>query len=232
MKVFGVIPARKNSKRLPGKNMLKLGDRPLLEYTLQTASESNNLDRIFLSTDDLDCIALAQNYPRIEIPFIRPAELSDDKSTDLDVFSHLVNYLLREEKCLPEMLVHLRPTSPLRTTAHINEAVDLLKDNKHYSSLRSVTQSEVSLYKLYHIFDSKLISPHGKVGEFKNLPDQLLPTTYRHVGYVDAIWTKTIIEYQSMTGNEILPYVIPDALPGINSRKDFEFYEVKIARNS
>ena len=231
MSVIGIIPARKNSKRLPGKNTINLAGKPLIEYTFESVSACLNLDRIILTTDDPRCIEIAHNFPRIEVPFIRPDEISNDKSTDLDVFQHVLNFLL-DEGDSPQLLVHLRPTSPLRTTQHIDLGVEMLRTNPGFTSLRSVAPSEVSIFKLYNIIDDKLESPIPGASEFKNYPDQLLPKTYRHVGYVDIVWSKTLIQSNSMTGDKIMPYIIADAMAGINSLSDLKRYEAKIAAHS
>jgi N-acylneuraminate cytidylyltransferase len=231
MSVIGIIPARKNSKRLPGKNTINLAGKPLIEYTFESASGCLNLDRIILTTDDPRCIEIAHNFPRIEVPFTRPDEISNDKSTDLDVFQHVLNFLL-DEGDSPQLLVHLRPTSPLRTTQHIDLGVEMLRTNPGFTSLRSVAPSEVSIFKLYNIIDDKLESPIPGASEFKNHPDQLLPKTYRHVGYVDIVWSKTLIQSNSMTGDKIMPYIIADAMAGINSLSDLKRYEAKIAAHS
>ena len=84
--VVGIIPARSGSKGLPGKNMLDLGGRPLIEHTFLTAQHCRGLGRVFLSTDIAEAIALARGrYPKIEAPFVRPPELCRDETSLVEV---------------------------------------------------------------------------------------------------------------------------------------------------
>lgn len=229
---MAVIPARKGSKRLPGKNTINLNGKPLIEYTFQVASASKSLNRIILSTDDLACVEVASQYPRVEIPFIRPPELCQDYSTDLETFKHVLEFLSREKNGqIPDILVHLRPTSPLRTVDQIEKGISLLMEHKEFDSVRSVVKSDVSIFKLYTIDSTGLTYPFGYSSEKRNLPDQLLPNTYRHVGYVDVVWSKTILEGDSMTGEKICPLIIPNARPVINTIQDLLVYEEEFAKN-
>lgn len=229
---MAVIPARKGSKRLPGKNTINLNGKPLIEYTFQAASASKSIHRIILTTDDLACVEIASKYPRIEIPFMRPPELCQDYSTDLETFKHVLEFLGREGiEQIPDILVHLRPTSPLRVVDEIEKGISLLMEHKEYDSVRSVVKSDVSIFKLYTIDSSGLTYPFGHSSEKRNLPDQLLPSTYRHVGYVDVLWTKTILEGNSMTGEKIYPFIIPNARPGINTMEDLLVYEAEFAKD-
>ena len=225
MKVLGLITARGGSQRVKGKNLRLLGNIPLIEYTFKTASESKLLCRILLSTDDIDCVRLASKYPKVEVPFMRPKELATDLATDLEVVTHALDYLWASEGTIPDIVVHLRPTSPLRKSEQIDEAVSLLHKHPEATSVRTVTKSDVSLFKLYLKENEYLTSPLSSDPELKNSPDQILPITYRHVGYVDAIRTSTIRNMNSMTGDRILPFFIPRALPGINTEEDLSNYE-------
>lgn len=226
MKVFGVITARAGSKRVKNKNLRELNGVPLIDYTFKCAESAKKLNRIILSTDDTAIIDRASRFNRIEVPFIRPSELATDQATDLAVFKHLLNYLLSQEESLPDILVHLRPTSPLRKPEHIDNGVDLLLSNPTATSVRSVIKSSVSVFKLYIENNKFLDSPTQPIyASYKDMPDQLIPRTLRHIGYFDAVRTRQVLEFNSMTGNRILPLLINDALPGINTEDDFLLYE-------
>ena len=223
--VLGLITARKNSKRVPNKNLKLLWGEPLIVHTFRSALQSNKLDRIVVSTDDDKIIKLTENFPGIEVLFKRPDSISGDHSSDWEVFHHALTFL-NELDCNPEIIAHLRPTSPLRTSMHIDRAIDLLIADPEATSVRSVRKIEQSIFKTYFLRDKFL--------EFINLPDipfardlptQALPETYAHVGYIDVMRASTIQKMQSMTGDNIMPYLIEDSYPGINTFTDFDFYE-------
>ena len=115
----------KPSKGIPNKNLTILCGKPLIEYTFSAAKESKLLDRTILSTDD-NLIAALGIDNGIEVPFLRPEELAQDNSSMIDVAIHLLDYLQDNEGKVPEYLMILQPTSPLRTAKHIDEACRLI----------------------------------------------------------------------------------------------------------
>jgi CMP-N-acetylneuraminic acid synthetase len=127
-RVVGVIPARGGSKGIPGKNIKACAGKPLLAYTAEAALASRRLDRVILSTDD-GRIARVGKKLGLEVPFLRPQSLASDRAPMAGVLQHLLKWLEGEDAA-PEMLVLLQPTSPLRTARHIDEAVDLFRENK------------------------------------------------------------------------------------------------------
>src|SRR3972149_3230515 len=95
-KIVCVIPARGGSKGLPGKNIKKLLDKPLIAYTIEHAKSSKYIDRVIVSTDSQDIADVAKQY-KAEVPFIRPGELASDNSSTLDVLIHAIDWIERSE---------------------------------------------------------------------------------------------------------------------------------------
>lgn len=225
--VFGLILARGGSKRIPGKNIKDLCGRPLIWHTIDAAKKSQYFDRVILSSDDPEIIAVAKQYG-VEVPFVRPAELAADAVTDYPVFAHALEWLEKHENYKPDIVVQLRPTSPLRTAEHIDMAIELLAEHPEVDSVRTVMEPEQTPYKMYSIHSEghlvPLIRLAGHMESF-NLPQQKLPKAYKHVGYVDVMWRKTIIEKGQMTGEKVLPLVLDDAVSGINKPEDWEWFE-------
>ncbi len=124
MNVLAVIPARGGSKGLKGKNLLPLAGRPLLAYTAEAARASSRLGRVIVSTDD-GAIADAARGLGLEVPFVRPADLAADHTPMLPVLQHAAR-AMREQGFDADVVVLLQPTSPLRRSEHIDDAVDLL----------------------------------------------------------------------------------------------------------
>ena len=126
--VVGLIPARGGSKSIHRKNLVPLAGRPLLAYTADAALGAQRLDRVLLSTDDPE-IAAAGRVLGLEVPFVRPAELSSDAAEMLPVMRHALDWLT-ENGPEPIALILLQPTSPLRKASHIDEAIALLLDSE------------------------------------------------------------------------------------------------------
>ncbi len=232
--VLGVILARGGSKRIPRKNVKLLAGKPLITYTIEAAKASSYLDRTILSSDDEEAIAIARSHG-IDVPFIRPAELAADTVTDFPVFEHALAWLKEHEGYEPDIVVQLRPTSPLRETQHIDAAIELLAAHPEADSVRTVAEPEQSPYKMYSIGTNGLLEPLLRiegVPESFNLPGQKLPKAYKHVGYVDVMWRKTIVEKHQMTGTNILPLILPIAHSGMNTPEDWERYEYLISKRS
>ena len=125
---LGLIPARGGSKGIPRKNLVLLAGKPLIQYTIEVALNCLLLDRVILSTDDEE-IAEFGRQAGVEVPFIRPAELASDEASTRAVQQHALRWCQADEGEMPEALVTLQPTSPLRTQQHIDQAVQRYQDN-------------------------------------------------------------------------------------------------------
>lgn len=226
-KVLGLVLARGGSKRVPRKNIKMLHGKPLIAYAIEEAKKSVYVDRVITSTDDEEIASVARSFGS-ETPFMRPAEISDDKATDYPTFVHALEWLREHEDYVPDIVVQLRPTSPMRTVAHIDASIELLAAHPEADSVRTVCAPEQSPYKMYRINDNGYLEPllivDGDPESF-NWPGQKLPKAYKHVGYVDTMWYRTLMEKKKMTGDKILPLVLEEARSGINSPEDFEYYE-------
>ncbi|NOS67635.1 MAG: acylneuraminate cytidylyltransferase family protein [Candidatus Peribacteraceae bacterium] len=135
--ILGIITARGGSKRLPGKNIMLLNGKPLLAYTCEAALGSM-LTRTILSTDDAAIAAVGKSCG-VEVPFLRPAELARDDTPSMDVIAHVLSHLQEKEQYVPAIIVLLQPTSPLRTSAHIDAGIRLLQETGA-DSIVSVTE--------------------------------------------------------------------------------------------
>lgn len=149
MKIIGVIPARSGSKRIPNKNIRILNDKPLIAYTIQ-AGLNSNLDKIIVSTDSEEIAVISKDLGAEVI--MRSADLSADQTPTLPVIQDAIDKIDGSY----EAVMTLQPTSPLRTSQHINDAIDLFKSDKHADSL-------VSVVKIPHNFvPEKLMKFDGK----------------------------------------------------------------------
>ena len=124
MEVLFVIPARGGSKGVPKKNIKLLAGKPLIYYTIDVARELTIDDNICVSTDDLEIIKVVENYG-LNVPFIRPKELSSDSSSTNDVLMHALNFYQLNGKNY-DVIALLQPTSPFRKAHHVKEALQRL----------------------------------------------------------------------------------------------------------
>jgi CMP-N,N'-diacetyllegionaminic acid synthase len=159
MAVIALIPARGGSKAIPRKNLAPLGGRPLLAYTADAVRASRTIDRAILSTDDAE-IAAAGRGLGIEVPFLRPPELSGDDVPMLSVLVHALDWLERDSADPVEALVLLQPTSPFREARHIDEAVALFRERS--------ADSVVSVIEVPHQFtpSSLMQAKEGRLARY------------------------------------------------------------------
>ena len=137
--MLAIIPARGGSKGLPGKNIKKLGGKPLISYTVEAAHLSKYIDRVLVSTDDEEIAEISKKYGA-EIPFLREKELASDHASAVDVYIDMIKRLGTDFVEKPFMV--LLPTVPFRTASHIDEAYELFYREKA-KTLVSVVEAEV-----------------------------------------------------------------------------------------
>ena len=136
--MLAIIPARGGSKGLPQKNIRILNGKPLIAYTIEQALLSKEIDRVIVSTDNEEIACVAKKYGA-EIPFFRPDELSTDNSKAIDAYIYTINRIAKEESIEINEFVVLLPTSPLRLSDDIDNAVNLFK-SKDADSVISYTK--------------------------------------------------------------------------------------------
>ncbi len=211
MEILAIIPARGGSKGLPGKNIKPLLQHPLIAYSIKAAQESKLITRITVNTDDINIAAIASKYGA-EIPFLRPSELAQDLTTDLEVFLHQLKWLKENQNYTPDLIVQLRPTSPIRMSGWIDDAINKLITS-NADSLRTITESPLTPFKMWLLNSNvdkmePLLTLNNIVEPF-NQPRQQLPKVYWQTGTLDIIRTSVIETEGLMSGKNIMPFIIP-----------------------
>lgn len=125
-KVVAIIIARGGSKSIPRKNVLPLHGKPLVAWPIDLAKSIKRIDRVIVSTDDEEIMAIAKEYGA-EIPFKRPAELADDVTPTLPVIQHCLRFLKEKENYIPDIVLILFPTAPFLKKERVEEALDLFQ---------------------------------------------------------------------------------------------------------
>jgi CMP-N-acetylneuraminic acid synthetase len=224
VKVLALIPARGGSKSIPRKNIRLFAGHPLVAYSICAALAAKTINRIVVSTDDSEIAEISRSYGA-ETPFMRPAEFSSDNTPDYPVFHHALTWFLEHEGYQPDIIVQLRPTSPLRRVQHIDRSVKLLNDHSGADSVRTVCVPFQNPFKMWRVEEDGFLEPllATQYHEPYNMPRQLLPEVYWQTGYVDATRSQTILQKQSMTGDHILPLIIePGEWIDIDSQDDWQ----------
>jgi len=209
--VLAIIPARGGSKGIPRKNIRNFAGHPLIAYSIAAALQSQRVTRVIVSTNDAEIAEVARAYGA-EVPFLRPAELAQDSTLDLPVFQHALAWLTANEAYAPDVVVQLRPTSPIRPVGLVDEAVHILLEHPEADSVRGVVPAGQNPHKMWRIDlqtgQMKNLLDVPGVPEPYNAPRQLLPPVYWQTGHIDAIRPVTILEKNSMSGEVILPVMI------------------------
>lgn len=222
--VLAVIPARGGSKGLPGKNIRPLAGQPLIAYSIAAGLQSNLVTRVICSTDSDKIAAVAREYGA-EVPFMRPVELAQDHSRDIEFFHHTLQEL-GKEGYRPDIIVQLRPTDPIRARDLVDRGVQMLLDNPDADSVRSITEPGYSPYKMWTVNPSGMIDPlleiKGVVEPF-NLPRQDLPEVWWHIGVLDIVRTDVLDKQGRLSGTKILPIKVDRTKSiDIDTLDDFE----------
>lgn len=210
--ILCIIPARSGSKGIKHKNIKIFKNKPLIAWSIEQAKLSDYKMRIIVSTDIEEYRNIALKYGA-EVPFLRPNAISQDKSIDIELIKHAINFLEEEEKYKPDIILQLRPTQPLRKIEDINNCLKIFIENfDKYDSLRTVVEYEKSPFKMYTINQDKtnLIPLFDNINNIKepfNQCRQFLPKTYLHNGYIDIIKT-SILKDDTISGKNIYPYIM------------------------
>jgi len=206
--VLALIPARGGSKGIPRKNIRDFAGAPLIAYSIAAGLRANTVTRVIVSTDDPEISEVARAWGA-EVPFLRPAELANDETPDYPVFRQALDWLAEHEGYRPEVVVQLRPTSPVRPISCVDDAVNLLLAHPEADCVRGVVPAGQNPYKMWIIDrNTKQMYPLLRlrgIEEPYNTPRQLLPPTYWQTGHIDVIRTRTILKKDSLTGDVILP---------------------------
>src|SRR5688572_8925314 len=207
--ILTLIPARSGSKGIPHKNIAMFRGEPLLAHSVKHALGSKLNSRTIVSTDSSTYADIARQYGA-EVPFLRPAEISQDSSTDLEVFEHALQWLRENQGYVPDICVHLRPTYPIRRIDDIDDIIRILVENPKIDSVRSVTLAPDTPFKMWFRGDDGSLSPviETDIKDAYNLPRQVLPTVYLQNACIDAVRTRVITERHSMTGRAIYGHII------------------------
>ena len=222
MNILAIVPARGGSKGIPGKNMVDLNGKPLMQYTFDAAKESKYIDRILLSTDDEKFAEFGRSQG-IEVE-MRPEELATDTAVMKDVINYHLDRLA-EKGYTPDIFILLQPTSPLRTVQHIDDALKLLIEDETADAIVSVMDMphQYLPMKIMKMDDSGALKFYQEDGE-KYTTRQALPHLYaRNGAAIYAVYTDVYRKTGSLYGTRCLPYVMEEE-DSVDIDKPFDLF--------
>jgi len=221
--VIAFVTARSGSKSIIDKNLQKIGNKSLLEWTAACISKCSVFHKSIISTDSIKYAEEVSSY-RVEAPFLRPERFAQDTSTDSDVFSHFVSWLQTNSR-VPKWIAHFRPTTPFRDPSLIDLMVSNFiaeSKNRDWTAARSVHLMSESAYKFFEIDqDDQLVSIFERKPDLdgSNMPKESFPKTYIPNGYIDLINTQHFLEKGKLHGDRVKALLTVPTLE-IDSKQD------------
>lgn len=221
--VIAIIPARSGSKGIKDKNIVDVCGFPMIAYSIIAARMCREISRIIVSTDSENYAEIAKRYGA-EIPFLRPKEIAGSASQDIEYLSHALQCLGEKEGKVPEFVVLLRPTTPIRDIELIRQAIAVIREKATASAVVSVHAAKECPYKWMTIGnEGYLESPfYGMKPDDVNLPRQSFNKVWIPDGYVDVLKAETILKEGSVYGERAIPFFIPQEVIDIDHIEDLE----------
>lgn len=229
---YAIIPARGGSKGVPRKNVKLLKGFPLIAYSIAAAQLSKLTARVIVSTESPEIAEIAQQFGA-EVPFLRPAEFAGDRSPDIDFIVHAIDWFAEHDTVQPDLFVHLRPTTPLRDSVLIDQAIDTIRKNTEATALRSVHELAEPPQKMFMIENGYLTGffPSETRPEYYNLPRQVFPKAYHPNGYVDIIRTGFVKQTKTLHGPKMIGFVTPCTIE-VDTPEEFSQLEYQLGRGT
>ena len=207
-KTIALIPARSGSQRLKNKNILKIANKHLIGYSIETAIKSKIFDYILVSTDSKKYALIAKKYGA-EVPFLRPKKISTSISPDYEWVNFTLKNL-KKKKLYFKYFFILRPTNPFRTAVTIKRAWKLFKSNKSADSLRAIEeckQHPEKMWKFKNKFISPLFNKKYKKQPSYNMQSKVFEKIYVQNASLEISKTSNLEKYKTITGKNILGFL-------------------------
>lgn len=230
IKVLGIVGIRSGSKGVTNKNIRNLSGKPLVGWVLSAALQSNSINRLVVSTDSKEYALIAKDLGA-EVPCLRPIELAQDNSPEVDYVFHMLDWLREHEGYCPDIVVRMMSTVPLQTHEDIDAVVSLLEADKLADSAVIIAEARQQPMKALKIVDdgvggTKLVTYFTDSGrEVTPIGRQNYQTAYFRANII-AFRTRVLYDTKSLTGDLVRYHVIPqERAVDIDSLIDFDVAE-------
>lgn len=231
LRAVAFIPARSGSKRVPNKNVRLLSGHPMLAYTVRAAIDSGVFDAVICATDSEIYADVARHYGA-EVPFLRSAEISGDKSPDIEWVVWMLNMLKQSGREF-EIFSILRPTSPFRMPDTIQRAWKMFVEDSAADSLRAIEKCKQHPGKMWVIRGKRMLPVLPFVNgatPWHSSQYAALPEIYAQDASLEIAWSRVPLKSGSIAGEAIIPF-ISEGLEGfdINEPEDWWMAEGLLA---
>lgn len=205
-RVLALIPARSGSKGLPGKNIKPIAGKPLIAWSIEQGIKSDFIDEVIVSTDSNEIAKIAAKYGAT-IPFIRPANLSNDRAKTMDVILHAIKYYDLQNTPF-DILVLLEPTSPQRDNLDIDTSLEMLENSNSAESIVGISKIESChpefLVSLQDGFLQSYLDNGFRVSRRQDIDD-----LFFYEGSIYASYTHSLVSRKNFYHDRTLGYVVP-----------------------
>jgi CMP-N,N'-diacetyllegionaminic acid synthase len=193
-KILYLIPARGGSKGIPKKNIKLLNGKPLIQYSIDAAKAISDTTHICLSTDDLEIAEIGKSLG-LNIPFIRPQEISNDTASTISVIHHALKFY-KDKGINYNLVVVIQPTSPMRKSEHISEAIGMFESGKD-DLVISVKETDANPYYLLYEEDGDYLQKSKKLSS-DIIRRQDAPIVYQLNGAIYVYDAKKVLSVNSL----------------------------------
>ena len=230
MSVLCTICARGGSKGVPNKNIRVLMGKPLVAHTIEQALAAKQIDRVIVSTDSDKIAAVSREYGA-DVPFMRPGNLANDSSPKLPVIQHMVNFCIKEMNFVPEYVIDLDPTSPLRIQDDITRCLELIINDPDCDSVITGYRSNKNPYYNMVELNCNGFARVSKETEKIHTRRQDSPVVYAMNASI-YVWKREILLKQKniLSGNVKFFEMPEDRSNDIDSETDFELVELLLKK--
>lgn len=228
---IAIIPARRESRRIPRKNLARVAGKPLVAWAILAAKAARHVGHVIVSTDDPEVAQVGRSLG-IEVPWLRPEALAKDDTPTVEVVWHALHWATEHMSPVPEFAALLEPTAPLRRSGHIDRAMDMLKE--------SDADSVVSVCQVPHVLNPEemVVIRDGLLRPY--LPDRTMdsrrlrgqqPPAYVQNGLVYAFRIEMLLNRRSLYGQKCLPLVMDwEDFLDIDDSKDLGTADFKMSQ--
>lgn len=203
---LAIIPARGGSKGLPGKNIKELCGKPLIAWSIEAGYKSNYLDEVMVTTDCQNIAEVAKQYGA-NVPFLRPKEFATDNATSFDAIKHTIDYYRNELKEF-DYIVLLEPTSPLRESVDIDNAIKILLDS-NADSIVGICKTEDQNPAFLVLRNEKNLISGYENKEMKVLRRQEIKDVYFFEGTIYISKTNILLDKKNFYHENTIGYEVP-----------------------
>ena len=229
-KVLAITLAREGSKTVPNKNIKKILEKPLISYTIKEVLKSKYVDDYIVSTDSKKIAAVAKKFGAT-VPFMRPKNISTDKSPPQEALTHALNKFEKLTNKKFDYIVEIMCTNPLKNCYDIDTCIKKLDKTKSDTVISVQRLFDHHPIRIKKIKKDRLLNFVLPENERLRRQD-LKPPAYIRNGSIYAMTRKTLVEHKSKMGKIARPYIMPEErCINIDEKRDFLIAELMIKKN-